>query len=344
MAEVSIIVPVYRAEAYLRDCVDSILSQSFRDFEVFLVNDGSPDNCGSICEEYALRDSRVRVIHQENQGQAAARNHALEKAVGKWVCFVDSDDLIHPRMLERLYVSAVENGAGISMCPMAEAPGVPENFYAEPGDACSVLPMNEQTLVELYDRDAYPSWVACAKLIRREYILKHLFCQGRVYEDNEAVCHWMKETEKLVQLPEAMYFYRTNPDSTTQSRFSVKKLDYLWALESIIRFYDSAGYNAMKDRFTVRYGEELVNCCNGLRYDLQDLEQLRKVEKNARRFVRRQKLRFSSDCNARILDAAHPELMRYYWPLEGAVRTLRESGITGVAARLKKRFGKEQDT
>ena len=86
MPKISVIVPVYKAEAYLADCVESILSQSFQDFEVILVNDGSPDNCGRICEAYAERYDCICVIHQENQGQAAARNHALLHARGEWNC------------------------------------------------------------------------------------------------------------------------------------------------------------------------------------------------------------------------------------------------------------------
>ena len=111
MPKVSMIVPVYRAEAYLHACIDSILSQTFSGFELILVDDGSPDNCGAICDDYAARDSRVRVIHQENQGQAAARNHALAAAKGDWVCFVDSDDAVHPQMLERLRQAAAGSGA-----------------------------------------------------------------------------------------------------------------------------------------------------------------------------------------------------------------------------------------
>ena len=110
MPEISVIVPVYKAEAYLHACIDSILSQTFSGFELILVDDGSPDDCGAICDDYAARDSRVRVIHQENQGQAAARNHALAAAKGEWVCFVDSDDAVHPQMLERLRQAADEEG------------------------------------------------------------------------------------------------------------------------------------------------------------------------------------------------------------------------------------------
>lgn len=322
MPEITVIVPVYRAEAYLRPCVDSILSQTFEDFEVFLVNDGSPDNCGSICDEYAGKDSRIRVIHQENQGQAAARNRALSRAQGSWICFVDSDDLIHPQMLKLLYDSAVSQAAGISMCPMVESPELPKDFFAQPDAEMEVLDMSEQVLVQLYDREEYPSWVACAKLIRKEYILKHLFCEGRVFEDNEAVCHWMYETPKLVRLKAPMYFYRTNPGSTTQRTFSQKKLDYLWALENIIRFYDSVGYAQMKARFALRYGQELINCSNGLRYELKRPDIVRQVERSMKRFVREQNLRFPLEIREQILDAMHPKLIRAYWPAKGAARRI----------------------
>ena len=123
MPEISVIVPVYKAEAYLHACIDSILSQTFSGFELILVDDGSPDGCGAICDDYAARDSRVRVIHQENQGQAAARNHALAAAKGDWVCFVDSDDAVHPQMLERLRQGRCRERRGHEHVPDAGSAG-----------------------------------------------------------------------------------------------------------------------------------------------------------------------------------------------------------------------------
>ena len=166
MPEISVIIQVYKAEAFLGECIDSILTQTFSDFELILVDDGSPDNSGAICEEYAAKDSRVSVIHQKNSGQAAARNHALTKAKGNWICFIDSDDIIHPRMVELLYHAVSSSGAGISMCQYIEGLQVPENFYQEMDETYRLLEINEKTLVELYDQDKYPSWVACTKLGR----------------------------------------------------------------------------------------------------------------------------------------------------------------------------------
>ncbi len=336
MPEVSIIVPVYKAEKYLHACVDSILAQSFSDFEVFLVDDGSPDSSGAICEEYAVRDQRVRVIHQENQGQSAARNHAFAQATGQWVCFVDSDDLIHPRTVELLHTAAMETGAGISMCSMAEAVEIPCGFFDDRQLSYETLNMEDDTLANLHDRGEYPAWVACAKLIRRELIEKHLFCPGRVYEDNEAVCHWVVEAGTLTRIPHALYFYRTNPGSTTQRTFSLKKLDYLWALEQIIGFYGSVGYRKMQARFFDRYAEELVNCSYGLRCHLNRPDLVKEIENRGKRFASKEKLRFTEGQKEKMLEAMHPEWMRFYWPAKGALDTLRQEGIGGILKKIKK--------
>ena len=120
MPEISVIVPVYKVEPYLCRCVDSILAQTFTDFELILVDDGSPDNCGAICDEYAAKDERIHVIHQENQGQAAARNHALDwvfiNSKSEYISFVDSDDWIHSRYLELLVEGIRRYNVNICQC------------------------------------------------------------------------------------------------------------------------------------------------------------------------------------------------------------------------------------
>lgn len=112
---ISIIVPIYNVEKYLTACIDSILASSYRDFELILVDDGSPDDCGRICDEYAAKDSRIKVIHQENQWVSAARNAGLKAATGEYIAFVDSDDVIHPRMLEVLHDAIISGEYDYSM-------------------------------------------------------------------------------------------------------------------------------------------------------------------------------------------------------------------------------------
>lgn len=341
MPEISVIVPVYKAEDYLHACVDSILSQTVSDFELILVDDGSPDGCGAICDDYAARDSRVRVIHQENQGQAAARNRALAVAKGEWVCFVDSDDAVHPQMLERLGQAAAESGAAMSMCRMLEAPEMPEDFSAPVEVSWELLSMEEESLVALFDAGDYPGWVACAKLIRRELVQSHPFCPGRVYEDNEAVCHWIYGAKTVASIPHSLYFYRTNPGSTTQSRFSMKKLDYLWALEGIIRFYSSVGYTTLRERFGTLYAEEAAGDYHRVRYELNDPKAARDIEKAARRLGR--EIPFTKAQFETMFSAMHPKLTRLYWPLEGAARTLREDGVSGLIRKVGKHLRKGEN-
>ena len=341
MPEISVIVPVYKAEDYLHACVDSILSQTVSDFELILVDDGSPDGCGAICDDYAARDSRVRVIHQENQGQAAARNHAFSIAKGEWVCFVDSDDAVHPQMLERLGQAAAESGAAMSMCRMLEAPEMPEDFSSPVEVSWELLSMAEESLVALFDAGDYPGWVACAKLIRRELVQSHLFCPGRVYEDNEAVCHWIYGAKTVASIPHSLYFYRTNPGSTTQSRFSMKKLDYLWALEGIIRFYSSVGYTTLRERFGTLYAEEAAGDYHRVKYELNDPKAARDIEKAARRL--RREIPFTKAQFEIMFSAMHPKLTRLYWPLEGAARTLREDGVSGLIRKVGRHLRKGEN-
>lgn len=322
MPEISIIVPVYRAEKYLNACVDSILAQTFTDFELVLIEDGSPDQSGAICDEYAQRDERVRVIHQPNQGQAAARNHALPMTQGKWLCYVDSDDTIHPQMLEHLHRAAVESGAGMSMCQFLEAPEMPEDYGQPVEFSYEKLTMDEKTLTELHDRDQYPGWVACAKLIRREYVQGYPFHTGRVYEDNEAVTRWLLPAKTLAMLPSQLYFYRTNPESTTKGKFSLKKLDYLWALESMIGYFQSVGYHTLAQRFLERYVEAVASCCYGVRNELKRPELANGILANVEKFLSREKLKLNRQERLSLLEAAHPNAMGYFWKTAEKVRKL----------------------
>ena len=120
MSEISVIVPVYNVEDYLERCIDSILAQTFQNFDLILIDDGSPDRCGEICDNYAKMDNRVVVIHQENGGLAHARNRGIEWTLSnsdtKWICFIDSDDWINKTYLEGLYEAAKNCGCMISVC------------------------------------------------------------------------------------------------------------------------------------------------------------------------------------------------------------------------------------
>lgn len=121
--KISCIVPVYNVEKYLRRCVDSILNQTFTDFELILVDDGSLDNSPAICDEYAVKDSRIKVIHKVNGGVSSARNVGLDVAKGEWICFVDSDDLIEADYMQKMYEAAINNNSDFIMCGIQQIAG-----------------------------------------------------------------------------------------------------------------------------------------------------------------------------------------------------------------------------
>ena len=164
MSIISVIVPVYKAEPYLRRCVDSILNQTFRDIKLILVDDGSPDNCGVICDEYAQKDVRVHVIHQENGGVSSARNAGLDWAFANdhssWLAFIDSDDWVCPTYFQRLIEASVRHEADISCCHYVEMK-VDTIYHPEPGSS-------EQMATEAYWKHyPSPSVVPWGKIYRK---------------------------------------------------------------------------------------------------------------------------------------------------------------------------------
>ena len=187
MPKISVIVPVYKVEKYLHECVDSILTQTFPDFELILVDDGSPDNCGKICDEYAEKDSRVRVIHQENQGLSGARNSGMDVARGEYIAFVDSDDRVDIRYLE-LLLAAVKDGADVAVCRHKEFTDG-DSLPDWEGNASIQSYGAVESLVLLYDGSPRMPVNAWCKLFRRGRINDTRFPVGRLHEDPFVFSH-----------------------------------------------------------------------------------------------------------------------------------------------------------
>lgn len=172
MPEISIIVPVYKVEVYLKDCIESLLVQTFRDIEIILVDDGSPDSCGNICDEYAKKDSRIRVVHQENAGLSCARNKGVDVARGRFLCFVDSDDMVTPQYCQRLYDLLKDTSYDFSVCGAYrfEDGRVPKMNQVE--KSAYVLKNIEFFQAQLQRNTEFGVW---NKLYRRELFEKNSF-------------------------------------------------------------------------------------------------------------------------------------------------------------------------
>lgn len=259
MTEISIIVPVYNVEAYLSRCVNSILTQTYDDFELILVDDGSTDNSGKICDNFVSSDPRIRVIHKENGGVSSARNAGLDICVGKYVSFVDSDDFIAPIMLENLHSLAEKEKADIVDC------GFTRVFDStQPQDITST---DEYTITDGRTAirnlpGAASSW---AKLYRRELFRNLRFEEGRIYEDTLLLPFLYYEAEKVVTTPASYYCYFQRPGSIMQSNYSIKNLDILYVYEMRLDFFAEKGLTEAYNLLNADYPFILVKTLRKLK-------------------------------------------------------------------------------
>ena len=237
MPQISIIVPVYKVEPYLRRCVDSILAQTYSDFALILVDDGSPDNCGVICDEYAAKDSRVHVIHQKNSGVSAARNAGLARAFAngcQWVTFVDSDDWVHTRYLEVLHCAAVENAVLFSCCGFCyvqEGEAVSENTLP---DALRVNTHSPEDVIYSRNAGIVMSYV-CRCLFHIRLLPGIRFPEGRLWDDAYVFPEIIFRTERVAEVNAKLYYYLQRKGSTCNSDWSIAKLDELYSFEHCLR-------------------------------------------------------------------------------------------------------------
>lgn len=341
MPKVSVIIPIYKVEKYIHRCVDSILCQTFTDFELILVDDGSPDNCPQICDEYAQKDSRVSVIHQTNQGQAVARNNGVAQAKAEWICFVDSDDVAHPQMLERLYSAAVNCNVDISACNAFEGQEPPNDFFALRDGCFQTVTMDEEGLTWARNDGKYVYWTIWSKLIRRAILEKHPFTPNRIYEDNAVVCQWLHEAGKITYTNSAYYFYQINEDGTTKADFSLRKLDLLWALEEQISFYDSVGYQRIKKEICAYYLKTAAWYSSRVRNELNNYRTAAEIRKKMQMILCDNPLDTlpltEEECRT-IEKSFHPLREQLRRLPHNVKKTLKRGGVQALVKRILRKF------
>ena len=221
---ISVIVPCYNVEQYLPKCIDSILSQTYRSLEVWLVDDGSPDRCGEICDEYARKDSRVKVIHKENGGLADARNVALDVMTGEYVVCVDSDDYISPTHIEGLYRLIEKYGADASVntcCPFPEGttPYPVKKKEEEVVFNSGLKAVEGMFYQEMFDTSAW------GKMYKAELFDGVRYPKGLLFEDLPTTYRLLLKANKVVFNDEQSYFYLLRSNSIEGAAFSPHKLD-----------------------------------------------------------------------------------------------------------------------
>ena len=221
---ISVIVPIYKVEPYLHRCVDSILAQTYQDLEVVLVDDGSPDGCPKICDEYAARDKRIKVIHKDNGGLSSARNAGLDVASGGWISFIDSDDWIEPDMYEILLRNATSANAEISVGGVNDE--VVDNDCITVTKTTYHGALKEEILspTEAMVRYFTTSWAAWDKIYRKELFQRIRFPVGEINEDEAIVLKLLDSSKAIVYTNQVFYHYIHRAQSITTSGFSENKL------------------------------------------------------------------------------------------------------------------------
>lgn len=265
---ISVVIPVYNVEAYLAACVESVLDQTYRNYELILVDDGSPDRCPQMCDEFAKRDSRIRVIHKENGGLSSARNAGIDAAQGEYLAFLDSDDLWTPVFLERLYGAIESTGADLSVCLFQRFQGESPKNLPQPA---AVITLSQQEAFEcLFNAKNENMVVAPNKLYRRKLFQTLRYPIGKVHEDEAVIHEIIGEAKGVAWVEETHYLYRQAPNSITTAKFSLRRMDETYAKERRIAYFEAKGMQDLANRTRIVYLSNLMRLYRSVQALLED--------------------------------------------------------------------------
>ena len=318
MSEISIIVPVYNVEKYIHRCVESILAQTFDDFELILVDDGSEDHSGDICDDYALSDRRIKVFHQENKGQATARNFALDwvyqNSDSSWLCFIDSDDWVNPVYLEALLNAARDLGTQIASCNFIKTS---QMIQPEPVSATPRL----VSAFEDYTRGdekiyAYPFM----RLFSTDLWRDIRFPDGKFWEDLAIMYKIIFSVENIAWIDADLYYYFFNPNGTVNRTWTPRRLDEFDAYEEQLTYFSgNPGWSGLYKTIQKVYIRAI-----GYSYYMEQHSDLPedqkeyygktisiKMRRTLRKYRRSAGIHFKED--KEVFEAAYPRLMKWYW-------------------------------
>lgn len=327
MAKISVIVPVYNVEKYIHRCVDSILNQTFTDYELILVDDGSPDNCGKICDEYAEKDSRIHVIHKENGGLSDARNAGLDwmfaNSDSEWITFIDSDDWVHPQYLEILLKACLKFNLNISSTRLKQVPD-----YISCFDLINCVATKEkiQDVYTLFNKTV--ASYACGRLYNKDCFNTIRFPKGKAYEDLFTIYKVFLKHDYIAFVSEELYFYFINPESISR-KWSSSKFDIFEAYDCILtdlacqknwssvipivqkEYLKTLGWYYYRVNHTV-LGEKEKSYYSEM-ITIESRKRLKKYKKSADISIKRY---------PEIYEAAYPSLMKYYWIIISQINKL----------------------
>lgn len=243
---ISIIVPVYNAQLYLDRCIKSLLNQTYINIEIILINDGSTDNSGKLCDDYSLGDSRIKVIHQINKGAAEAKNIGLDSCSGEYISFVDSDDFINRTYIETLYQLIIHYEADLVQCLFQT--GSNNQFYYKNQKKPKIIVFNENEIF----KSKYYKAVVWGKLYKKDLFMHIRFVNNRRIDDEGVSYKNYYLANKVILTTEQLYYYYQSPNSIMRSSKKIE-LDFMDTFEERLVYFKNCGEKVLYDLSVEKY-------------------------------------------------------------------------------------------
>lgn len=279
---ISVIVPIYNVEKFLNKCIESILCQTYVNLEIILVDDGSTDNCSKLCDEYAIKDTRIKVIHKSNGGLSDARNVGIDVANGEFLFFVDSDDYINKNTINTLYMNLINEDADVSICKYKVV--YDQNTDTNEIQDNIVKVIEEEKFNNIYNELADYTITAWAKLYKKSIFDEIRFPVGKINEDEFIVHQWLNLAKKVVY-SSCEYYYYFQRGNSIMNTYNIKRLDIFDALENRMLFFKGKNkelysqtlyvycYNILKNIRLLKQGNNIIN----KKHIIKDLKKKNKI-------------------------------------------------------------------
>lgn len=307
MEKISIIAPVYQVEKYIGKCIESVINQTFKNFELILIDDGSKDKSGNICDEYAKRDKRIHVVHTENKGAASARNRGLDLATGKYIAFVDGDDYLAENMLDELYKVITQENCDVVVCDFLNLHANPDKDFSLQLSDSKVS--GREILSHLKNQKNYGVWTIVWNKLYKKEILKDLrFPEGKYFEDEIFSDQLYLRCNEVQVISDVLYYHRVLETSTMNTQKIRNYLDLIDAFQLRINLYLE---NRLPDdevyKVLIYMLESYTKCAKAdfMGNDKERLKQAKRFIRESSRILIKKRLSFIKKCSL-ILIAFFP--------------------------------------
>lgn len=283
MELVSMIVPIYKAENYLDQCVRSIVNQTYTNLEIILVDDGSPDGCPAMCDRFSEADQRIKVIHKQNGGLSSARNAGIEISTGEWLMFIDSDDIVSADMVQKMYDTVQLQGAKVALCGVTafidDEDGYREiDFWGLPAsgirDGRAVL---QEAIDQKQGKLGGYDVIACNKIYHRSIFARLRFPEGQLHEDEMIAHHVLSSCDKIASIGEPLYYYRQHANSIMGSYNLLRSFSIAMAYGDRMLLFDRDGYTGNIEPLQKHYWGIVISLYSQFMHDRKCRKLLKKL-------------------------------------------------------------------